>query len=279
MILPLVIISCTEEDYGDINKTRISKSDLDASFTVKEISTNHYMLTSVDKNVIVSKWEIGEGTGFTKFNIGDTIFLPDAGTYTIRHFVAGAGGVTSDTLSKTVVVATSDPTSGNLINGGKFADSNDIAKWKIGGTGSTDGTWTFANGKATLKASGWAGRGIYQAIQVENGKKYKIDMLTSSTTGVIDSWFEVYCGYSDPATVSGDYGEGGKIYSINTWDNSGANSPFSGKLSSLLLGKAADNTGIFTATKTGTVYLVIRGGGSDMKSGISITNVEFRGLK
>lgn len=40
----------------------------------------------------------------------------------------------------------------------------------------------------------------------------------------------------------------------------------------------ANKTGTFVATKTGTVYFAIRSGGNDMKSGISIKNVEFRGV-
>ena len=39
---------------------------------------------------------------------------------------------------------------------------------------------------------------------------------------------------------------------------------------------AITNATIHTAT--GTVYFAIRSGGNDMKSGISIKNVEFRGV-
>jgi len=274
-MLPFAMIACTETNYGDVNKTRIVKSDLDPSFTVVPLVANRYILTpSSNKNVIFSGWDLGVGI-FATFNTSDTLFLPDAGSYNIRRFVVGAGGISSDTISQTITVATSDPVAGNLVVGGKFANSVDVAKWTIGGTGSAGGVWTFTPGKATLTASGYSGRGIYQAINVTGGYKYKIDMLVSSTTGLTDSWFEVYCGYSTP-TLTGDYNEGGALYSINTWDSSVGKSPFSGMLSKTLLGQAVNNTGVFTATKTGTVYLVIRGGGSNMQAGVSITNVEFR---
>jgi len=269
IMLPLAMIACSETNYGDINLTRITKSNLDASFTVVPIVANKYKLTSTNnKNVIFSHWDLGDGA-FAKFNTGDTIFLPDAGSYTIRRFVVGAGGISSDTISQTITVATSDPTSGNLVQGNKFTTPDDVAKWTIGGTGSGGaGAWAFTPGKATLTSTG----GIYQAINVTGGFKYKIDMQVSSTSGLIDSWFEVYCDYTNPTTVSGDYSKGGTILSINTWSGSGK-TPFSGKLSSV--GTATALKGIFTATTTGTVYLLIRGGGN-MQAGVSITNVEFR---
>jgi hypothetical protein len=284
-MLPFAIMACTETNYGDENVTRITKSDLDSTFTVVSVSANKYKLTTTNnKDVILSQWDLGVGS-FANFNTGDTLFLPDAGTYNIRRFVAGAGGITSDTISKTITVATSDPIKGNLVVGGKFATPADVAKWTIGGSGSGAGVWTFTPGtttsgittpgKATLTAGGYAGNGIYQAINVTGGYKYKIDMLVSSTTGISDSWFEVYCGYSTP-TLTADYAEGGALYSINTWDSPAGKSPFSGMLSKTLLGQVVNNTGVFTATKTGTVYLVIRGGGNDMEAGVSVTNVEFR---
>jgi len=268
IMLPLAMIACTEANYGDVNLTRITKSDLDPSFTIVPLVANQYKVTpSSNKNVIFSKWDLGVGS-FANFNTGDTIFLPDAGSYNIRRFVVGAGGISSDTISQTITVATSDPVKGNLVVGNKFATPDDVTKWTIGGTNIAAGAWVFTPGKATLKANG----GIYQAINVIGGNKYKIDMLVSSTTGLIDSWFEVYCDYTNPTTVTGDYSKGGTILSINTWSGSGK-TPFSGKLSSV--GTSTALKGIFTATTTGTVYLLIRGGGN-MQAGVSITNVEFR---
>jgi len=275
IMLPFAMIACTEANYGDENLTRITKSNLDPTFGIDSVAPNNYKLIAAnDKNVIFSGWDLGIGI-FANFNTGDTLFLPDAGSYNIKRFVVGAGGISSDTLSQTIVVEKSDPVKGNLVVGGKFATPADVAKWAIGGTGSADGKWAFTPGKATLTASGYGGRGIYQAINVTGGYKYKIDMLVSSTTGISDSWFEIYCGYSTP-TLTADYVEGGALYSINTWDSPAGKSPFSGMLSKTLMGQVVNNSGVFTATKTGTVYLVIRGGGNDMEAGVSVTNVEFR---
>jgi len=270
------LFSCTQENYDD--QVLVTKDMLDASFSADLMpnESNTYQITTTTRdNVISDKWDIGDGTGYVRGKDAFDLFLPDAGDYTIKHKVIGAGGIISDEAVVTITVETSDPIAGNLVKGGKFATDEDIARWTIGGTGSTDGTWTFGEGKATLNASGWAGRGIYQPIEVEAGRSYQINMFAGSTSGCVDTWFEVYCGYANPATVSGDYKEGGALLKINTWDGTGK-IPFAGKITDV--GSTTDANGVFSATETGTVYLVIRGGGSNMGDGISITNIEFRGI-
>jgi len=271
----IMITACQPETSFNNNGLT---TEIDPSFIVMPVEglSNPYTLeTQATTDVITTWWDNGDGSGLYKGTIKEQIFLPDAGIYTLVHTSVGKGGATF-TSSQELTVEQSDPNSGNIVKGGKFANSEDIAQWTIGGTGSSDGIWTFADGKATLTASGWAGRGIYQAVDVIEGKTYKIDMIASSTSGVSDTWLEVYCGYSVP-TTTGDYSEGGKLYSVSTWDNPDATNPFLGKISSLMLGKADENTGVFTATSTGTAYLVIRGGGNDMKDGIALTNIEMRG--
>jgi len=273
----IILTACQPEDSFKDNG--LVSSDLDASFTITPTGVNNrYTLEaqSVD-GVLTNWWDSGDGSGKFQGKVSEEIFLPDAGTYTVTHTVVGVGGEIF-TSSQELTVALSDPNAGNIVKGGKFATPEDIAQWTIGGTGSTDGVWTFADGKATLTASGYAGRGIYQAVDVIEGKTYKIDMLASSTSGVSETWFEVYCGYSVPTDT--DYNEGGKLMTINTWAGCGGD-PFSGKLSVVGCDLGAitypNEPGKFVATTTGTAYLVIRGGGNDMRDGITITNVEMRG--
>lgn len=275
----IVMTACQPEDSFKDNG--LVSSDLDASFTITPVDgvTNTYTLEAQSiTNVITNWWDSGDGSGMFTGKEREDIFLPDAGNYTVAHTVVGIGGATF-TSSQELTVEQSDPNAGNIVVGGKFATPEDIAQWTIGGTGSSDGVWTFANGKATLTAYGWAGRGIYQAVDVIEGKTYKIDMLVSSTSGVSETWFEIYCGYSVP-TTTGDYNEGGRLMTINTWAGCGGD-PFSGKLSVVGCDLGAitypNEPGKFVATATGTAYLVIRGGGNDMRDGITITNVEMRG--
>jgi hypothetical protein len=261
--------SCQPEDSFADNG--LTPTTVEASFTVTPVEgkVNVYKVAAQPKGVMRSLWDTG--TGFVEGKMDFEISLPDAGTYTISHTAIGAGGATA-VATQELVVATSDPEKGNILSGGKLKNSDDWSKWTVTNPTSSANI-VFASGSATLTASGWAGNGIYQAINVVAGKKYVIDMLTSSTTGCSNTWFEVYCGYSAPVTGT-DYSEGGKLRALSTWDGC-ATAAFSGKIS--VVGcKAENNLGIFTATKTGTAYLVIRGGGEDMKAGIKIQDIEMR---
>lgn len=144
---------------------------------------------------------------------------------------------------------------------------------------SSTALWTFTDGKATFTASGWDRNVMYQAIDVVAGRTYKADAVVSSKTGVSDSWFEIYVGYTKPTAntdYTGDGTDSSWLRGINTWVGSGT-SPFEGKISIVGSSNSNNPTGTFTATKNGTVYFAIRSGGNNMKDGISITNVEFRG--
>ena len=269
------MVSCVPDRVDGDGNGLVHSGAIDASFTITQTSPNHYRLKANTTNYMFSKWNI-DNEGAYSGKMEENIFLPDAGSFVVEHQAIAQGGAVAASSQQTIRVATSDPNAGNLVAGGKFANSDDWSKWTINSTG-PDAQWTFTPGKATLTAIEFAGQGIYQAIQVVEGKEYNIDMLASSTSGCDDTWFEVYCGYNVPVPGS-DYNGDGNIYrSINTWDGSGRN-PFSGKISIIGQVNPAKNIGVFKATQTGTVYLGIRGGGADMKDGISITNVEFRGI-
>ncbi|BAX82579.1 hypothetical protein [Labilibaculum antarcticum] len=275
MLTSLGVVSCTQDTYDD--QEPVTEQMLDATFSNEVLSVNNFQITAnSSKNVISNYWDLGDGTGYGIGSNSFELFLPDAGEYVIKHQVVGAGGIYSSEESVTVNVETSDPIAGNIVSGGKFTSEDDIAQWTIGGTGAGNGIWDFSEGNANLTAPSWGGNGIYQGIQVEEGRSYQIEMYISSTTGCSDTWFEVYCGYSDPESVSGDYSEGGSLLKINTWEGSG-NAPFAGKFTSV--GSSTETNGVFTATATGTAYLLVRGGGGDMKEGISIDNVEVRSVQ
>ncbi len=261
--------SCQPEDsFADNGLTSI---EVDASFTVTPVAgkVNVYKLAAQPKGVLKSLWDTGEGLAAGKMTY--EISLPDAGTYTISHTAIGSGGATA-VAKQQLVVAASDPEKGNILKGARLTNSDDWSKWTVTNPASS-ASIVFGSGSATLIASGWAGNGIYQAINVVAGKKYIIDMVTSSTTGCSNTWLEVYCGYAAPVTGT-DYSEGGKLRALSTWDGC-ATAAFSGKISAVGC-KPENNLGIFTAAKTGTAYLVIRGGGEDMKAGIKIQNIEMR---
>lgn len=281
--LAIAVSSCVPDTIdGDGNG--LTPTNSDASFTVTKTSENHYRLTSSNNNYISSKWDTGIGSFAPGPNVYD-IFLPDEGTYTIQHQIIGQGGVVGGTASQTITVPVSDPKAGNLIQGGKLADAADVAKWSMTfpNPNGTNGTalWTWETGQATFTATGWNRNVLYQEVQVVAGQKYQADAVVSSKSGVEDSWFEIYVGYTKP-TANNDYtGDGNDstwLRGINTWAGSGKE-PFTKSKISAIGSKNANNpNGIFTATQTGTVYFALRTGGNNMKDGISITSVEFRGV-
>lgn len=275
------ISSCQPDELGIGNG--LSDPNVDASFTVTPIEgvTNRYRLEAQTTNVLSSKWDVGDGIFSGKMI--EEVFFPDAGTYTVTHFALGKGGETNAS-SQEIIVAESDPVSGNLVKGGKFTDATDHGQWTIQPISASGAAWVLNEGSATIfSTSAWAQQGIYQAIEVDKDKAYAIDMKVSGGGGFIETWFEVYVGTTAP--VAGvEYTANGttdfKIMGLSTWDGC-ATAPFSGRLTNIGCVKNSktdtiDNT--ITFAESGTIYLYIRSGGNVFDpSGITITNVEMRG--
>ena len=279
-----IIISCQPEEPKS-NGLAISADALNADFTIDQskAASNEFKFIAKTENILANSWDIGDGNNPIKSGNTVSAFIPDAGTYTIQHTAVGRGGA-SKTKSETLVVATSDLASGNLVQGGKFLYATDHAKWTILNIAGTHINWTFGNGFANVGGSSpsqYAQQGLYQALQVIGGKKYKLDMKVSGSP-CLNTWFEVYVGTVVPQqnNAGGDYNSGGKRLSIKTFDGCLMTSAFNGKLSEL----NCDGSGSTIQFPTsGTVYLVIRSGGFGNNTlglgGVKVTNVEFRGIK
>lgn len=266
----LFLASCSPESTDEGNG--LSQPSVDAAFTVTKTSENRYQLKRTYDNFINSQWNI-DGDGFVNGQSAIDIFLPDAGTYVLQHNAIGVGGQVGGTASQTVVVPTSDPVAGNIVQGGRFDTPEEIAKWSIHTISPTKAQWVFANKEATIVASESNQQAIYTTINVEAGKQYTIDLVASSKTALQDTWFEVYVLNSMPA--SGQDISGTVYRNINTWDGCGK-SAFGGKISSV--GCGSKNGGVYTATATGTVYLVIKCGGNTVK-GLTVDKVEVRRMQ
>lgn len=271
MLVVLLATSCLPDDFEN---NGLTDTDLDATFTITPSGTsaNRFTLNANSTDYIMSKWDLGDGSPAYIGNHEEDIFLPDAGTYTVTHYSVGKGG-SQESKSLELVVATPDLNAGNLVVGGKM-NAGDDDSWEFV-TYSAGVNVNLVNGKMVWTGGGWGHAGIYQEIQVEGGKKYKVDMLVSGS-GATNTWFEVYVGQAPPVPGS-DYSDGGKRLALNTW-NGCATTPFSGKLSAL----SCDGTGggVVTFEEGGTAYLFIRGGGENLgTTGISIDNVELRGTE
>jgi hypothetical protein len=265
-----IYTGCKPEKYGEGNG--LTSPDLNASFTVTPVAgkANYYVLNADTKGVLGVKWSLEEGLDPAVGKSVDTVFYPDAGTYTVTLYAIGIGGETK-TTTQNVIVPKSDPNAGNLVLGSKMAAGDDAFWNHI--TISPGVTFAIENGKMVAKGGGYGHAGIWQAIDVVAGHKYMVDMLASGS-GATDTWFEVYVGTKLPVNGQ-DYSDGGKRLALNTWTGCG-NKPFSGKLSSIQC-DGAGNT--FKAATTGKMYLLIKSGGSNLGlTGIAITKVEFRGI-
>lgn len=244
--------------------------ELDATFTVTPIegAVNKYMVKSSSTNYMTSKWNIGNGDPTFIGKMNEEIYFADAGTYTIKHYAVGVGGE-SFVAEQNVVVSTSDPAA-NLIQGGLFSNAEDHAKWTVLAI-SSGSFWAFNNGSASVTtAGGWSQQAIYQAVEVEAGQRYKIDMNVSSNNGLVNTWFEVYASTTAPVAGT-DYSSGTVVRSINTWAGCGL-APFDGLISAVGCGS---NEGIITFPSSGTAYLVIKCG-SEGSPTITIKDVQFR---
>lgn len=267
------LASCTPDTIDDEGNGLTQTATADASFTVTKTSENRYHLKAVNDNninFINSQWNI-DYDGFNNGKNEIDIFFPDAGTYTIQRNTVGIGGQVAGTANQTIVVPTADPVAGNIIQGGRFDTPDEIAKWTILPISSTGAQWVFANGKATIVASNSNQQAFYQAVNVVAGQKYSIDMVASSATALEDTWFEVYMLNSLPAP--GNDVTGTVYRNINTWDGCGKTA-FGGKVSTIGC-NTSKNGGVYTATATGTVYLVIKCGGKTVNS-LSVDKVELR---
>jgi len=269
----IVFMAGCTPDTVDGDGNGLVQNAVDASFKVTKTAENKYSLRANSNNYIFSKWNI-DNDGYNTGKSEENIFLPDAGTYVIQHQVIGIGGAIGGTSSETIVVPTSDPISGNMIQGGRFDNPEEISKWSKHVISPSGAEWVLGNGVATIVAGGNSQQAIYQAVNVEAGKKYSIDMVAASDTPLVNTWFEVYVLNSIPA--SGQDVSGTVYRNINTWDGCGT-SKFAGKISSVGC-NSSKNGGVYTATATGTVYLVIKCGGQTINS-LRIDKVEFRRMQ
>ena len=232
---------------GDkIDSMAVAKGTVSKSFTNSELNTE-----------LLDKLSLQVGVA-TDLKVQVKALIPSNGKVAVSSII-------------TIKVTPYSPTL-NLVKGGKF-NAGDDSKWTLLNL-SPGVTVNFTDGKAVWKGNGWGHVGIYQAIEVEANKKYQLDMNVSGS-GASDTWFQVYIGKTVPQAGQ-DYTDGGSRLGLNTWSGCGKTS-FDGSLTAL----SCDGTGnVIQFPTSGTVYLVIRGGGADLGStGISIDNVELNPIE
>jgi len=262
-------------DKKEFKEQALTETSLEAGFTLTSVNANNYIVQVKDSSYISNKWDFGTGSGAVVGKATEKVFFPDAGSYTITHYAIGKGG-TSFSSNQVVNVATSDPARGNLVQGGKFETAADEAKWTPI-TISAGVSWARNAGKMVATGGGFGHAAIWQAITVEANKDYKFGM-TVSGSGATDTWFEVYFGAVAPVAGS-DYTNGGIRIALNTWAGCG-NTAFNGNIATIGCdGAMVGKNGVVRFASAGTIYLLIKTGGGNLgTTGISVDNVELRGL-
>lgn len=267
-----LLTACSPDENGVGNG--LTDPNVDASFTITPVNgdTNSFVLQAATENVLRYSWDVGNG--FYNAAATDTVFLPDAGMYTVSHQALGRGGAVN-TTSQEIDVATSDPVAGNIIQGGKFEDQAARDQWTVLKISETGASWSLNDGFATITASDYNQQALYQAVQVEANKEYTIDMRVFSA-GTDRVWFEVYV--SPEAPIQGtEYTSDGIRIGTSSFDGGCGFSEYDGILSEL---SCAGSGNTVTFDQSGTVYLVIKSGGvSTGSTGISVTNIEMRGKR
>lgn len=240
-----------------------------ASFTATPLSSNpnKVVVTSTTKGAFEWLWNFGNNTTSRKQT--DTVIYDKKGTYQIMLYAFGQGGY--DSTSQSVTIA-ADIQGLNLVKGG---DMSDASAWSVLNTGGDQTTVTFTDKGAVFTTSGNSNGGIYQAIQVEAGAKYKFSANVEGS-GATNTWFEVYFGTTKP-TDGQDYTDN-KFVSLNTWSGCGTG-PFNGDIADIgCSGSGTDAGGIVTFATGGTVYLVIKAGaagGGFGANGITLDDVSL----
>lgn len=268
-VFSILAIGCQPDEEGLGNG--LTNADVTADFTITQLDQepNRFLLSNEGSSVLRYFWSVGEG--FYEGSATDTIFLPDAGEYTLSHRVIDRGGATS-TNTQELNVPTSDPIAGNIVQGGRFEDEEAWQEWTILNISESGASWNFNDGFATLNASNFSQQGIFQEVTVEAGVPYTIDMRVFGS-GTTDTWFEVYAAPSPPVQFS-EYTDGGIRAGFSSFHEGCATSEFDGPLSDI---DCLDTEDTVTFDQSGTIYLVIRSGGQNTgTTGVSVTSVEMR---
>jgi len=268
LALTSMVVACSPDEVTHPDASLEPKiEDVQLDITVDE--TNNVTFSMLNEGVPV--WIFTDAKGKkTAFSYNDyTKKYPQHGTYSVQMLMYNANGCTQDTITKEFVVQ-NDFIMPSIVEGGDMSDASQWTKSIISGGVDV----TFENGVASWKGGSWGHAAIFKKVDVE-AKMYMVD-LTVSGSGATDTWFEVYVSEKEPV-VGKDYSEGGILMGLNTWDGCGK-SPFEGKLSEV--GCKTRDGGTITFTKAGSVYILIKGGGSYLgDSGINVDEVEMRPLE
>lgn len=265
LMLGIILISTGCADDDKFVAYVPTSEDAAFSFTFSEENPNEVIFTpNTQVKTWYVHWDFGDDSSSEDFETRK-IFLRK-GDYDVRFKIFTDGGVAE---SIQTIVINQDFQGPNILLNGEFNGSDHWTILPI----SDNVDVNFTGDKAVWTGGNWGQVGIYQPVHVEANVPYQIDMEVSGS-GLTDSWYEVYIGSEIPMSGQ-DYADGGIRLGLNTWSGCG-NEPFNGLLTEISC--VGEGNGLVTFNTTGTVYFVIRGGGADYGTGLSLDNVSITPL-
>ena len=261
-----LIISCSSCGEPE-EMMAMPPSNDDLSFT--------YTVDAENPNLIHFAGQISVDTWFTHFNFGDNTGSEElspskvyfkAGEYEVRFKIFSEGGTAS--VVETIVIDQDFQGPDLVQNGGLDTDEF----WTILNI-SPGVEVVIENGEASWSGGSWGNAAIFQAIEVEAGKEYQINMDVRGG-GLSDCWFEVFIGTLQPQQAV-DYSDGGIQIGLSTWEGCGVEE-FMGQLTDVA---CVGNGGAFSWPESANAFVVIKSGGANMGSqGVTIDNIAIRSL-
>ncbi len=263
MIGTVALFSSCDDD--DVVYPAPTAEDAIFIFSVDTENPNTVNFSAVESdNNWYTHWDFGDGSSAEGYET-NKVFLR-AGDYNVRFKVFTRGGAAE---SIQTIVINEDFEGPNVLLNGEFNGGDEWTVLPI-----SDGVdVNFTGDKAVWTGGNYGQTGIYQPVHVEANVPYQIDMEVSGD-GLTDSWYEVYIGSAIPIAGQ-DYTDGGIRLGLNTWAGCG-NEAFDNSLTEISC--VGEGNGLVEFDFTGTVYLVIRGGGSAYGSGLSLDNASMTPL-
>ncbi|MGA1226579.1 MAG: PKD domain-containing protein, partial [Tamlana sp.] len=265
LMLGIILISTGCADDDKFVAYVPTSEDAAFSFTFNEENPNEVIFTpNTQVKTWYVHWDFGDNSSSEDYETRK-IFLRK-GEYDVRFKIFTDGGVAE---SIQTIIINQDFQGPNILLNGEFNGGDEWIILPISGGVDVN----FTGDKAVWTGGSWGQEGIYQPVHVEANVPYQIDMEVSGG-GLTDSWYEVYIGSKIPVEGQ-DYTDGGIRLGLNTWAGCGKE-PFDGQFTEISC--VGEGGGLVEFNTTGTVYFVIRGGGSSYNDGLSLDNVTMTPL-
>lgn len=251
-------------------KEVIASSPATASFNVVSSFDTNLEFQNTSTAVEEVSWDFGDGATSTELH--PTHSFPDFGVYTVKLTVTGLLG---DVVTKEQEVTVAD---NNLLEGGGF-EAGDHVHWQNWSSqnnnppqfGYTDDGPTGGYG-AALRFPSFSNSGgstnqlIYQAVEVEAGKRYQFSARIKVPSGASQAYYQFYISRDANTWVENNTDQANHFLVINSWHGWGQlnnSTAFDGRLidaANKSYGFGAATGGVYTATTTGTVYIGVQAG-------------------